>query len=109
MDARLLLVRQAFPEEIAATGALQGVISFDGQEFSNALTNALASRDVVQIRAGIAGLFFDPSARAGRILVFEPAIRVSDGNTVQNLGHWLNCGKGWTLDYLRHGTYPAVS
>src|SRR5208283_4558018 len=87
VDARLLLVREALPEEIAATGDLQGVIGFDGEEFSNALTNALTPRDVVQIGAGIASLLFDPSARARGILVFEPAIRVGDGDAVENLRH----------------------
>src|SRR5208282_2018540 len=93
-DARLILVRQALPEEIAATGDLQGVIGFDGKELSNALTNALASREIVQIGARIAGLLFDPCARARRVLVFEPAIGVGDRDTVENLRHWFRSRVG---------------
>src|SRR5258708_3538276 len=90
VNARLLLIRQALPEEVAAAGDLQRVVGFDGEELSNALTNALASRDVVQIGTGIAGLLLDPGTRARTILVFKPAIRVRDGDTVENLRHRLH-------------------
>jgi hypothetical protein len=90
VNARLLLVGQALPEEIAAAGFLQGVICFDGEEFANPLTNPFSSRNAFEIGSGISRLFFDPSARAGRVLVFEPAIRVGDGDTVENLRHRLH-------------------
>ena len=85
VNARLLLVGQALPKEVAAAGFLQGVIGFDGEEFSD----AFAPRDAVQIRASVERLLFDPGARAGRILVLEPTIRVGDGNLVENVGPWL--------------------
>src|SRR5258707_4816605 len=87
VDARLLLVRQALSEEIAATGELQGVIGFDREEFSDPLANALAPWDIVQIRAGVPGLFFNPGPSARGILVFKPAIRVPDGNPMASIGH----------------------
>src|SRR5712664_1934065 len=90
VNARLLLVGQALPEEIAAAGFLQGVIGFDGEEFLYTFANALASRNAVQIRASIKRLLLDPGARARRILVFEPAIRVGDGDTVEDLRHRLH-------------------
>src|SRR5262249_48187560 len=43
VNARLLLIRQALAEEIAATGDLQRVVGFDGEEFSDAFADALAS------------------------------------------------------------------
>jgi len=82
------LVRETLPEEIAAIGDLQGVIGFDCEEFSNAPTNVLATRESVQIGAGIAGLLFDPGARARGVLVFEPAIRVRHRYVVQDFSYW---------------------
>jgi hypothetical protein len=80
VNARLLLVGQALPEEVAAAGILQGVIGFDGEEFSDALSDALSPRNAVKVCAGVAGLFFNPSTGARGILVLKPAIRVRDGN-----------------------------
>src|SRR5258706_15306658 len=89
VNARLLFVGKALSEEVAAAGFLQRVIGFDGEEFANTLTDALAPRDAVQIRPSVERLFLDPGARARRILVFEPAIRVGDGDTVDDLRHRL--------------------
>src|SRR6266576_2301002 len=89
VNARLLLAGQALPEEVAAAGYLQGVISFDGEEFSDTIADSLAPRNVVKVCAGVEGLFFNPSTGARRILVLKPAIRVRDGNPMENLGHWL--------------------
>ena len=54
------------------------------------LSDAFAPRDAVQIRASVERLLFDPDSRARRILVFEPAIRVGDGDTVEDLRHRLH-------------------
>jgi len=90
IDARLLLLREPFSEEISAAGDLQRVIGFYGEEFSNTLSDAITARNIVKIPAGIARLFFDPGTRARGILIFEPAVRVRDGNTVKNINHGFN-------------------
>jgi hypothetical protein len=54
------LVREALSEEIAVAGLLERVVGFDGEELSNALTDTLSARDVVQIAPGVSGLLFDP-------------------------------------------------
>src|SRR5712691_5216770 len=90
VNAGLLLVGQALPEEVAAASSLQGVIGFDGEEFLDALADATAPRDVVQVCASVERLVLDPGPRAWGILVFEPAIRVGDGDTVEDLRHRLH-------------------
>ena len=88
-NAGLLLVGKALSEEVAATNLLQGVIGFDGEEFADTLTDARAPRNAVKVCACVAGLFFNPSTGARRVLVFEPAIRVGDGNPMENVRHRL--------------------
>src|SRR5579859_4281583 len=109
VDAGLFLIREALPKEIAATGDLQGVIGFDGEELSNALTDALASGEIVQIGAGIAGLLFNPGARAGRILVFEPTVGIWHSNAVKKIRDHLDGGMRRRLHQLGHGTLRSTS
>jgi hypothetical protein len=82
ISARLLLLGKPFPEEVAAAGCPQTVIRFNGEEFANTLTNVVTDWNAVEIVAGVESLFFDPSMRSRRILVFEPAIRIRHGYTV---------------------------
>ena len=103
------MIWETLPEEMAATGDLRGVIRFDGEELSNALTNALASREIVQIGAGIAGLLFDPGARAGRVLVFEPTVGIWDSNAVQKIRDHIDGRMRRRLHQLGHGTLRSTS
>ena len=47
IDTRLLLVRKTLSEEIAGSGFLQGVISFDSKEFLDAFPDLVPSRNVI--------------------------------------------------------------
>src|ERR1700684_2842894 len=88
INARLLLVGEPFPKEVAAANFLQRVVGFNGEEFPNAFPNVVASWNAVEIVAGVESLFFDPGAGPRRILVFEPPIRVRYGYAVQNFSYW---------------------
>jgi len=90
VNAGLRVVVQALTEENAASGVLRGVVRFDVEEVLDAVADALAPRDAVQIRSSVECLLVDPGPSAGRILVFEPAIRVSDRDTVEDLRHRLH-------------------
>src|ERR1700693_3521891 len=63
-------------------------MSFNGEEFPDPPADEVASRKLMQIIARVARLFFNPNACAGRILVFQPTIRVCHGYTVQYFIDW---------------------
>src|SRR5258708_10347366 len=102
VNARLLLIRQALSEELAVAGLLQGVMGFDGEEFSNALSDAFTPRDGVQVSASVECLLFDPGSSARRILVFEPAVGVGDRNSVEYVRHRLEGRMGRRHHQLMH-------
>jgi hypothetical protein len=84
-DARLFLVRETLAKEISVASLLHGIVGLDCQELSNALADAVSSREVIEAGARITSLLFNPASRARRILVFEPAVWVRHGHTMQNL------------------------
>src|SRR5260370_39448108 len=86
-NGRLLLVGKALSEKVAAANLLQGVIGFDGEEFADTLTDALAPGNAVKVCASVASLISNPSSGARRILLFEPAIGVGDRNPMENVRH----------------------
>src|SRR5258708_33558760 len=87
VNARLLLIRQALSEEIAVAGLLQGDMGFDGEEFSNARSDAFTPRDGVQVSSSVECLLFDPGSSATRIPVFEQAVAVGYRNSVAYVRH----------------------
>jgi hypothetical protein len=89
----LLLVREAFAEEISAPCFLQGIVRLDRQKLSNALADTLSPWEMSQAGTRERSLFFNPLSRARRVLFFEPAVGVYNGHPVENLGDRLNRGK----------------
>ena len=90
VDARLFLVGQTLPEEVAAAVFLEGVIGFNGEEFTDPPADEVSTWNGIQVTARVTRLFCNPSAGAGRILVLKPTIRVGHGNAVQDFGHGLD-------------------
>src|SRR5258708_7491700 len=90
VNARLLLVRETLAKEISAARLQYGIVGLDCQELSNASADAVTSGDVIEAGARVTSLLFNPASRAGRVLVFEPAVRVRDGHPVDNLGDRFN-------------------
>src|ERR1700730_9900724 len=63
-------------------------MSFNSEKFPDPPADEFASWNRMQVIARVARLFFNPNACAGRILVFEPTIRVCHGYTVQDFSDW---------------------
>lgn len=84
-DARLFLVREPLAKEISVPRFLQRIVGFDCQELTDASPDAFAPRKLIEVRARKLCLFFNPPARARRILVFKPAVGIGDGHSMKNL------------------------
>jgi hypothetical protein len=92
-DAWLLLIREPLAKEIPVPCFLQRIVCFDGQKFSYALADPIPPREMIEVGAREPPLFFNPLPGARRVLVFEPAVGVCHGNTVENLGDRLDIRK----------------
>src|SRR5258706_16300254 len=88
-DYRLLLVRRTLQIKISVPD-LPGVGDrLNGKQFLDPLSKAVPARKGVDICVRIRRLFFEPTPCPRRILFFQPAIRVCNRYTMQDIGDWL--------------------
>jgi hypothetical protein len=109
INAGLFLSWLPFPEEVPSPNLLDRIMGFDIHQFANSIPNAVAPWNAIEIRTRIQVLCIEPSARAWRILVFEPPVRVGKLNTVQDLCDSVDRGEWWRRHQLRHGDLRSAN
>src|SRR5258708_37447463 len=77
-------------------------MSFNREEFPDPPANEFAAWNRIQIIARVACLFFNPNACAGRILIFEPTVRVRHRYAVQDFSDWFLFREGWRVQTRVH-------
>src|ERR1035438_3589487 len=87
VDDVLLLVGCAFAVEEMTTALDRRTDAIDFFQLGDSLFQPLAARPVVEQFMGVVVLLCDPCASLGRVLIFEPAIGISDRQAVQSLLH----------------------
>src|SRR5262249_44613655 len=108
VKAWLLLPRKSFAEEIAVAGLLDRIITFNVEELADAIANASAPRQIIQVGACVARLLGDPLGSGRRILILQPTVRIGDRQAMKYLGDGLGACE-WGLGYDRHVSRPCSS